>query len=60
MFTRDHLVHERALAAVRSALGEDGAAAARETGRTREIEAAIAEAVAQAVAASAPAGRFPI
>jgi predicted ATPase/DNA-binding XRE family transcriptional regulator len=59
MFVRDHLVHDRALAALRFALGEEQLASARETGRDLSIEAAVAEALAvtQAVATSPPGER---
>jgi hypothetical protein len=47
-YPRDQPVHERALAALTAALGEEQLAAAREEGRALNREAAIAE--AQAVA----------
>jgi predicted ATPase/transcriptional regulator with XRE-family HTH domain len=45
-FTRDLPVHERVLAALRSALGDERLAVAREAGRTLTIDQAVVEATA--------------
>jgi predicted ATPase/class 3 adenylate cyclase len=49
MYTRDYPVHDRVLATLRLALGEERLAAVREAGQALSIEAAVAE--AEAVAA---------
>jgi non-specific serine/threonine protein kinase len=50
LFTRDDHVHDRVLATLRLALGEERLAAIREAGRALSIESAIAEAEAVAAA----------
>jgi tetratricopeptide (TPR) repeat protein len=50
LFTRDDPVHDRVLATLQSALGEDRLVAMREAGSTLSIDQAVAEAIAVAEA----------